>query len=263
MQLVGRVFPVNTYLRRIDKHPTGMCPWCKDQRETITHFQSCCPQFADNRTLAHHHIARAVMGALAGAKIPQWTFFYETPFNQLPFQLKWTEAEKEAQEKRRPDGVAWNAVTKTAVFIEFTRCMGHPHTMREALERKGHQYDEALAAVVRDQGCTPLQQRQVLTASTLPLIFGVRGGLAYAEACESLAVFKLTAAKRDRILACGVREAITGANDLCNARFAALKTVPGPPRLPNGKRQKVLIPPKPARPTVWRADRGWGKGGQR
>ena len=263
MQLVGRVFPVNTYLRRIDKHPTGMCTWCKDQRETISHFQSCCPQFADNRTLAHHGIAQAVMGALAGAKLLDWRFYYETPFNKLPFELKWTEEEREQQEKRRPDGVAWNPTSKEAIFIEFTRCMDHPHTIKEALERKGRQYDEALAAVARDTRSTPLRQQQVRSARTLPLVFGVRGGLAYTEACSELEVFKLSPAKRDRILACGVRAAISGANDMCNARYAALKTVPGQPRLPNGKRQKVHIPPKPTRPPTWRADRGWGGGGKR
>ena len=94
MQLVGRVFPVNSYLRRIDKHPTGACPFgCMDEageraKETITHFQSCCKQFADNRTAAHHAIARAVMGALAGSNLKGWTFFYETPFEQLPFNFE-------------------------------------------------------------------------------------------------------------------------------------------------------------------------------
>ena len=102
MQLVGRVSPVNTYLRRIDKHPTGLCNWCPDQRETIGHFQSCCPQFEDSRTLAHHGIVQAVMGALAGTQVQGWTFFSETPFNKLPFHLTWTDEEREQQENRRP-----------------------------------------------------------------------------------------------------------------------------------------------------------------
>ena len=45
--------------------------------------------FADNRTAAHHAIARAVMGALAGSNLKGWTFFYETPFDQLPFKFEW------------------------------------------------------------------------------------------------------------------------------------------------------------------------------
>lgn len=258
MQLVGRVFPVNTYLRRIDKHPTGMCSWCRDQRETIGHFQSCCPQFAENRTLAHHGIAKAVMGALAGAQIKGWHFMYETPFNKLPFKLEWLEEEREAQENRRPDGVAWHPESKTALFIEFTRCMDHPHTLAEAVERKGHQYDEAVAAVYRAQARQQGVERAVLNASTIPLVFGVRGSVAYDVAREGLDRFKLSAAKLDKILACGVRAAIEGANDMCNARYAALKTLPGQPRLANGRRAKVVIPPKPTRPRLWRADRGGG-----
>ena len=91
------------------------------------------------------------MGALAGAQIKEWKFFYETPFNQLPFQLEWTAEEKAQQEIRRPDGVAWHAETKTALFLEFTRCMDHPHSLEEAVTRKGHQYDEAIEAVFRAQ----------------------------------------------------------------------------------------------------------------
>ena len=251
MQLVGRVFPVNTYLRRIDKHPTGLCNWCKDQRETLGHFQSCCPQFADNRTLAHHGIVRAVMGALAGAQLTEWKFFYETPFNQLPFQLEWTETERESQERRRPDGVAWHAQTKTALFLEFTRCMDHPHTMAEALLRKGHQYDEAITAVHRAQARVPLKDRAVCNAVTVPLVFGVRGSVAYKEACEGLEWFKLSAAKKDKILACGVRKAIAGASDMCTARYAALREMPRKARLPNGRRVKEIIPPKPSRAAGW------------
>ena len=65
MQMVGRVFPVNTYLRRIDRHPTGDCPWCGvGVQETLAHFQSECPQFRESRTAAHHSIARAVTAHL-------------------------------------------------------------------------------------------------------------------------------------------------------------------------------------------------------
>jgi hypothetical protein len=262
MQLVGRVFPVNTYLRRIDKHPTGHCPFgCKDEeglpvRETIGHFQSCCKQFEENRTLAHHGIVRAVMGALAGAQLKEWKFFYETPFNQLPFQLEWTEAEREEQEKRRPDGVAWHAATRTALFMEFTRCMDHPHTMAEALAKKGHQYDEAIAAIHRAQEKVRWKDRAVCNAGTIPMVFGVRGSVAYTDACQGLEWFKLTAAKKDKILAAGVREAIAGANDMCNARYAALQGLQRKARLPNGRLAKVIIPPKPRRPTGWRTDRG-------
>ena len=93
---------------------------------------------------------------------------------------------------------------------------------------------------------------------TIPFVFGVRGSVAYDDACTGLKWFKLSQAKIDKVLACCIREAITGANDMCNARFAALRVLPGPPRLANGRRVKIVIPPKPLRPQQWRADRGGG-----
>jgi len=255
MQLVGRVFPVNTYLRRIDKHPNGHCHWCKGVRETITHFQSCCPQFQDNRIAAHNSIARAVMGALAGAQLADWQFFYETPFSQLPFEFAWTAEEREEQENRRQDGVAWNLVSKIVLFLEFTRCMDHPHTLKEAVERKASQYDAAVDALFRAQERARYDDK-LQHIVTLPLVFGVRGSVAYEAACESLKWFEMSAAKRDKVLACGVREAITGASELCTARYAALKSLPKVPRAANGKRVKVCIPPKPHRGGGWRSDRG-------
>ena len=109
--MTGRVYPVMSYLRQIDKHPTGECPWCRNgERETLGHFQSQCPQFASNRTAAHHAIARATVAALKDMRLTNWTIFYETPLSELPFRFKWKdEAEEREQEDRRPDGVVWNA----------------------------------------------------------------------------------------------------------------------------------------------------------
>ena len=201
------------------------------------------------------------MGALAGSNLKGWTFFYETPFEQLPFTFEWKDAaEEEKQVKRRPDGVAWNAIERTVLFFEFTRCMDHSFTMDAALVRKAHQYDEAVDALSRAQANIPLSARTVTQVHTVPMIFGVRGAVAYAEACQALQWFKLSQARQDKILAQGVREAITGASDLCTARFEALRKIPAAPRLPNGRRQRVIIPPKPYRPSEWRADRGGGAG---
>ena len=90
MQMVGRVFPVNTYLRSIDKHATGDCSWCgKGVQETQAHFHCGCPQFAENHIAAHHAIARAVVAHLKDLRLPNWTFFYETEIRDLPFQFNW------------------------------------------------------------------------------------------------------------------------------------------------------------------------------
>eukprot|EP00961_Rhodomonas_salina_P241986 3269085-Rhodomonas_salina.1 len=62
-------------------------------------MQSCCPQFADNRTAAHHSICRATMAAMKDARPKHWQFFYETPPSALPVPFAWAdddEATKEA-----------------------------------------------------------------------------------------------------------------------------------------------------------------------
>ena len=61
MQQVGHVLPLNGYLHCINKHPTGFCPWCPGIRETQMHFQCQCSEFQENRTTAHHDIAKAVI----------------------------------------------------------------------------------------------------------------------------------------------------------------------------------------------------------
>ena len=251
MQMVGRVFPVNTYLRRIDKHPTGECSWCRNGKlETLAHFQSECPQFAANRTAAHHAIARAVMAHLKDLALPNWTFYYETELQDLPFEMKWaSRAEEEEQAARRPDGVAWNPILGKVIFIEFTRAMDNPQNMEEALAAKGQQYTAAMQAVGR---ANPL-----ISATTAPMIFGVRGTVIVSEARDGLAPLQLKQEQLYKALAQGVRAAITAASDMCSARFAALKSLPALPRGPDGKRVKIVIPPKPFR-QQWRSDRGGG-----
>eukprot|EP00961_Rhodomonas_salina_P086255 1159269-Rhodomonas_salina.1 len=60
LQLVADVFPNNTYLRLIDKHATGDCPWCPSGTlETNASIQCVCSKYAENRTAAHHAIAKA------------------------------------------------------------------------------------------------------------------------------------------------------------------------------------------------------------
>ena len=252
MQLVGRVFPVNSYLRRIDKHPTGHCPWCPGVVETITHFQSECPQFADNRTAAHHSIARAVMGALKDCQPKNWEFHYEHTIDSLPLEFRWASPrEKRKQLPRRPDGVARNTATGTVLFLEFTRCMDHAHSLKAAVERKEVQYAEAVSAferASRHRGGNAL-------AFCVPLVFGVRGSVAWETAMGALEWVDIKEAQREKVLAAGVRAAITAAADMCGARFAALRKVVKPRRR-RGQPRRDVIPQKPFRCPGWRADRG-------
>jgi hypothetical protein len=266
LQMTGRVYPVMSYLRRIDKHPTGACPWgCKDAdgmpaRETLGHFQSMCKQFRKNRTAAHHAIARATVAAIKDMRLQNWKIFYETPMSELPFKFKWASALEEAEQaNRRADGVAWNEVNGQVMFLEFTRAMDNPDNMSAALETKGDQYKEAVRALERAQRCRQTKHpTSIIYISTAPLIFGVRGTVLMDEARAALMPFNLTEAQLKKVLGAGVRAAITAASDMCSARAAALKCLPKAPRGANGRRVQVKIPQKPFRARHWRGDRGGG-----
>lgn len=199
------------------------------------------------------------MAAMKDARPKHWQFFYETPLSALPVPFAWAdddEAIKEAD--RRPDGVAYNSLTQQLVFLEFTRCMDHEHTLQAALAVKSHQYDAAIQAALRAQADTPYDQRTVKTVTTAPFIFGVRGSVMTLDCAPFFHLLGLSQAKTDNILASGVRAAITAASDMCAARLAAkAKQPPAPrPRLPGKRKRQTTIPDKPWRASPWRSDRG-------
>ena len=164
-------------------------------------------------------------------------------------KFKWANpAEEEEQRTRRPDGVVWNSVDNVILFLEFTRAMDNPDNMSAALERKGGQYNIAVEAARR--------ANLLYTVATAPLIFGVRGTVLLDEARDALIALGLPDGKLKKALAAGVRAAITAASDMCSARAAALRCLPKAPRGADGKRIRVVIPPKPFKPAPWRAERG-------
>ena len=222
MQQVGHVLPLNGYLHRINRHPTGFCPWCPGIRESQMHFQCQCKEFEENRTAAHHNIAKAVISELREQKPSGWTFWYETSLTSLPWQFAWASPlEARKQRDRRPDGVAFHAATKHVVFLEVSRPMDQQDNMAKASERKGMQYSEAMDALRRAQRRRGTQG-ETSVVSTLPILVGVRGSVEYSEAVNEFNVFKLSKRKLDKVLAAGVRAAITAASDMISARAAAL-----------------------------------------
>ena len=170
--------------------------------------------FEKNRTAAHHAIVRAVVSALREAKPPGWRFFYETPFQKLPIEFEWKdERERRKQRNRRPDCVAYNSGSQQAIFMEFTRAMDYETIMNAAVDRKSVQYNAAVKAARKAD--------RSLRVCTAPLVFGARGSVMYARALAELRTFNLKPAALDKVLAAGVRAAVTAASDMVTARFAA------------------------------------------
>ena len=65
--------------------------------------------------------------------------------------------------------------------------------------------------------------QSITSISTAPLIFGVRGTVMMDTAREALQRLLLTESQLKRVLAAGVRAAITAASNMCSGRVAALK----------------------------------------
>lgn len=264
MQLVADTFPHNAYLRRIDKHATGDCPWCPaGTTETNMHIQCQCGKYADNCTAAHHAIARATLSAIKDLKsYKEWTIWYETPFQDLPFDFAWQDDdEAEEQRRRRPDGVAWNASTGSLYFLEFTRAWDEGENMEAAESTKQDQYLKAESAIRRSQEW----KHRVLHVDTLPFVFGVRGSVNHATLRGNLTQLNVPDKQCDAVIACGIRAAVTEARQVCVAWRELRKTIPtamGPYRRQDYtrrgvKKSAVAIPPKPYRQPTWRRDRGY------
>jgi ribonuclease HI len=224
MQMATRIFPTNSYLQRIGKHPTGHCPWCPGVRESQTHLQCQCPQFANNRIAAHHSIVQATVAALKGLCLPHWEFFYETPLSALPFDFEWeSTAQAERELPRRPDCVMYNKLKRTVLILEFTRAMDNPSTLAAALAAKTAQYAKAAAALRRAQIGKPPSANTLDTVEVIPLIFGVRGTV-LEEPCQPLfTTLGLKKAQATKVLATGARSAIEAASAICAARRTALR----------------------------------------
>ena len=80
VKVLSGTYPVQEYLHRIKKASSPTCPHCTTgDKETLTHFVSCCPRFHDARTLAHNKV-RAMFSTSLSRYIPSgWKLREETP----------------------------------------------------------------------------------------------------------------------------------------------------------------------------------------
>ena len=95
--------------------------------------------------------------------------------------------------------------------------------------RKGEQYNAAVAVASAGQRAV-----RNFTVQTIPLIFGVRGSVAYSDIVQQLAPFGLS--KPDRVLAAGVRAAVAAASTMIDGRKAKLAELTAAGRQDAGRR---------------------------
>eukprot|EP00286_Rhodomonas_abbreviata_P014032 CAMPEP_0181341274 /NCGR_PEP_ID=MMETSP1101-20121128/30314_1 /TAXON_ID=46948 /ORGANISM="Rhodomonas abbreviata, Strain Caron Lab Isolate" /LENGTH=354 /DNA_ID=CAMNT_0023452523 /DNA_START=536 /DNA_END=1601 /DNA_ORIENTATION=+ len=187
--------------------------------EMQMHFQCKCKQFELPGTTAHHNIAKAVISALK-EKEEGWKFWYETPFSALPWHFQWASS-REARKQNDADPMESSEKEQQLYFLEFARSMDQGDSLMASVQRKGHQYDAAVAAIEHGQHTAAGRATPVRVVDTIPLVCGVRGSVDYDNLAMHLIPFLLK--KKDKVLAAGVRAAVEGVEAMTDARQAALE----------------------------------------
>eukprot|EP00961_Rhodomonas_salina_P168819 2274978-Rhodomonas_salina.1 len=103
------------------------------------HIQCECSKYEENRTAAHHAIAKATLACLKDLRLPGWQLWYETPFRDLPFDFAWSKEDLTGEVHQpdwRPDGVAWHEASGTLYFLEFMLAWDENDSLLSAEERK-------------------------------------------------------------------------------------------------------------------------------
>ncbi len=97
------IYPVHTYLHRIGKAASPLCPYCNSrENETLTHFTSICPRFREARTSAHNQVRRVITAFLARNIGRRWQMFEESSLKNTGLVLRPVSATSVAQAKRQP-----------------------------------------------------------------------------------------------------------------------------------------------------------------
>ena len=103
----------------------------------MTHWQCLCPQFTDSRIAAHHAIWQTLAAQITKHGDQDFVLTTETPMARSGFRVD------AKYSKWQPDGLFYNATTKTLHVLEFTRCSdARDSALLEAVERKTVKYDE-------------------------------------------------------------------------------------------------------------------------
>ena len=164
-------YPVQTYLKRIGKAQSPICPHCDERApESLTHFACVCPKFREARTSAHNKVRNVVTSFLNSTLGPEWTMFEETRMSHTGLLLCSTsQATAEQWGRRQPDWVLISHHHKRIAIIDLCR----PSDVHPA---------QLLAAAIRKQKVyLPLQEAlrhysdHGWTIHVFPWVVGIRG----------------------------------------------------------------------------------------
>ena len=89
MQAMTGTYPVASYLHKIGKAASKLCPHCASgANETLSHFLSVCPRFHDARTAAHNQIRARLSSSLKRHLPRKWKLYEEAAMLRTGLQLR-------------------------------------------------------------------------------------------------------------------------------------------------------------------------------
>ena len=233
-------YPVQVYLRRINKTTTAECPFCPGTRETLAHFACVCPQFREARTAAHNQVRKRVSSLLAKCLQDRWELYEETPMAKTGLRLSRVSVPCMEASGRplpehhdgticvgrlQPDLVLVSQSLRKIAIVEVNRPMdGSSEQLAAAHERKMRTYApllEALQAYL-DEGWQ---------VEILPWVVGVRGLLDDETIKCCLRFLEIPRQCWQQIVADTAKESVTAFYSLHRVRCRVLNMGPWSSRL--------------------------------
>ena len=89
MQAMTGTYPVASYLHKIGKAASKLCPHCSSGvNETLSHFLSVCPRFHDARTAAHNQIRARLSSSLKRHLPRKWKLYEEAAMLRTGLRMR-------------------------------------------------------------------------------------------------------------------------------------------------------------------------------
>ena len=187
MQAMTGTYPVASYLHKIGKAASKLCPHCSSGvNETLSHFLSVCPRFHDARTAAHNQIRARLSSSLKRHLPRKWKLYEEAAMLRTGLRMRPVSSARVRETGRcvseadletgrmslsrwQPDFVAVSFKAKKIAILELCRPSDiSPGQLQAAYERKMNLYGPLVEALghYSDSGWS---------VKILPWVVGARG----------------------------------------------------------------------------------------
>jgi hypothetical protein len=120
---MARIYPVQTYLKRIGIAKAPTCPHCSGAiPESLAHFACVCPKFRKARPSAYNQVRVVITSFLSNTVGPEWTVYEQVPMARTGLLLcPTTMATVDQLGRRQPDWVLVSHELKRIATLDLCR----------------------------------------------------------------------------------------------------------------------------------------------